>query len=509
MAEVVESIDPPLHTRLWRLMQGNPSAPRDYRLTRWLFLRALGLIHFVAFLSLSVQMLGLAGSEGILPAEETLAAVTNHFGGTAWWHLPTLGWLSASDFALQCYGYLGMLFAALLVAGVVPRLTIFLCWLLYLSLYHLGGNFLSFQWDILLLETTLLAWFLAPRVWLENPFEDPPVSRIALWLPRLLLWKLMFFSGWVKLPDDTWTQLNALLYHYETQPLPHAVSWFAHQFPLWFQQTSVAIMFFIELVAPWFLFCPRRVRVLGAAFFALLMALIISTGNYTYFNLLTLALCVLWLDDDALLGAMPLRMRIWYRDRACVSTTPRRLAYLPSVAAAAWLFLFSLQTTALFVGYAALGEFRSLLAAVQPWHVCNSYGLFRSMTTERYEIEIEGSQDRIHWEPYLFTYKPGDPTRMPRWCQPHQPRLDWQMWFAALSNAQQTPWFQRLVVQLLRGSKPVEALFEEVPFPDVPPKYIRALYYQYRFTTWKDGNADEGWWTRELRGEYLQPVSLR
>lgn len=495
--------------RVWRWLHGPSPTRQDYRLVRWVFLRLLGLVHFVAFLSLSTQIGGLVGGEGILPAGEWMHALRQHHGGAAWWQAPTLGWWAASDFALKTYCYSGMIGAALLAAGVLPRLAVGLCWVLYLSLYHLGGVFLGFQWDILLLETTLLAWFLAPAVWLERPLHDPPVPRIALWTLRLLLWKLMFFSGWVKLPDETWTGLEALRFHFETQPLPHAAAWYAHHLPAVMLQFSVAAMFFIELVAPWFLFLPRRVRALGAASFALLMLLIMATGNYTFFNLLTLALCVLWLDDALLASLLPRTLRQYLQREQAPPLPTRSWRYPRVLAAGAWTFLLGLQTIALFGGMESLGSMRGALAAVQPWCVCNSYGLFRFMTTERHEIEIEGSNDRINWKPYRFHYKPGDPSATPRWCQPHQPRLDWQMWFAALSQVEQTPWFQRLVLQLLRGSKPVESLFAEAPFKENPPAHIRALYYRYRFTSWEEGFREGTWWKRELRGEYLVPVSLR
>lgn len=494
-------------------------APRhDLRLVRWLFLRALGVVLLIAFASLRVQVLGLVGSDGILPAQETIASLRSQLPlARAVAVLPTLGWISASDAALVAFCDLGIASSLLVVAGLATRLALFACWVLYLSLYHLGGDFLGFQWDLLLLETTFLGWLLAPWTRLERPRGGPPASRVATWLLRLLLWKLVFFSGWVKLPYPTWTGLRALDFHYETQPLPNVVAWWAHRLPHWFQACSVAATFAVELVAPWLLFAGRRARALGAASITILMLLIVTTGNYNFFNLLTIALCLTWLDDDLVLGLLPegLRARLSSGPRPAdpavgSRTRPRVPPIATVVVAVVWLGLLAAQTTALFAGYGALpGGLRSALVAAQPFALCNPYGLFRNMTTERDEIELEASMDGTDWRPYVFRWKPGDPRRAPGWCEPHQPRLDWQMWFAALSRPQRETWFRRLVVQLLRGSKPVESLFESVPFPDAPPRFVRARFWRYRFSTSEERERAGAWWVREPLGDYLEPVSLQ
>jgi hypothetical protein len=492
---------------VWRFLQGNPPVKRDYRLTRWLFLRSLALVYAIAFASLGGQIPGLIGENGILPAGQYLVAVSNHFDGAwAYWHAPTLAWFASGDGALQGFCFVGFLCSLVALAGALPRLMFFLCWLLYLTLYHVGQDFLSFQWDILLLETGLLAVLLAPGTWAERPWQDRHVSPWMLWTLRLLLWKLMFFSGYVKLADSTWTQLEALFYHYESQPIPHLGGWIAHQLPQTFQKASVAVMFFIELIAPFFLFAPRRLRFFGAGCFVFLMLLIAGTGNYTFFNLLAIALTVLWLDDHTLLAALPARWRETWDAWRIEPTRLHRAASAHAIAAIAWTGMTALLTVAMIVSWERLPQHAlGLHQLLQPLHLCNSYGLFRTMTKTRPEIEIEGSNDQINWKPYAFPYKPGDTGRMPGWCQPHQPRLDWQMWFAALSSFDRTPWFQRFIEQLLKGSPEVTGLLEHNPFPEAPPKYIRATYYRYQFTRW----GDEGWWTRALLGEYLPPVSLR
>ncbi|MBI1319182.1 MAG: lipase maturation factor family protein [Candidatus Hydrogenedens sp.] len=492
---------------VWRALQGTPRHPRDYRLTRWLFLRALALVYLIAFSSLGGQIPGLIGEQGILPTGRFLDAVQNYYGGAwAYWNVPTLAWFASGTAALQGFCFAGFFCALLAVAGVLPRLAFFGCWIFYLTLTHAGQDFLSFQWDILLLETGLLAVFFAPGGWVERPHADKPVSPWMLWTLRLLLWKSMFFSGYVKLDDPTWTHLDALRFHYETQPLPHVGGWLAHQLPNGFQQASVAVMFFIELVAPFFLFGPRRVRIFGAGCIVALMALIAATGNYTFFNLLAVSLAVLWLDDEALLSRVPTRWREAWDAWQIEPVRIRRPRPITASVAVAWSACTLLLTAAMVSSWDRMpATARDLYGLVRPWYACNSYGLFRSMTTTRPEIELQGSNDGETWTSYRFRYKPGDLNRMPAWCQPHQPRLDWQMWFAALGSARNTPWFQRFVEQLLLGSPEVAGLLAENPFPVAPPKFIRALYWRYEFTTW----GGEGWWTRAELGEYLPPVSLR
>ena len=501
----------------WRSLQGTPPKQRDYRLTRWLFLRGLALVYFIAFLSLGVQILGLVGSNGIRPITSYLDTVYTFDGTAGYWTKPTLAWLDASDFALQAYCYGGALIALLALFGIGGRVTFFGCWVLYQTVYYIGQEFLSFQWDILLLETGFLAIFLAPATWFEFPASGRHVPVWILWLVRLLLFKLMFMSGYVKVPYVEWHSLEALFHHYETQPLPHVLGWFAHQLPEWFQMFSVVAMFFIELVVPFFLFMPRRVRFTGAGLITFLMLLIMLTGNFTYFNLLTILLAVTWLDDHALLGAMPYAVQDTWEKWRAEPTRLNRWAFAYPIVAVFWVGLSSLHLAAMLQPWQWINPedeyprdelplgMSDILRTLSPYHVANSYGLFRSMTTTRPEIVIEGSNNGEDWLAYEFHYKPGDLDAMPRWCQPHQPRLDWQMWFAALSDYQRTRWFSPFITRLLRGSDEVEALLAENPFPDAPPKYIRARYYRYYMT----GFGDEGWWKREHIGEYLPAVSLK
>ncbi|MDE0298754.1 MAG: lipase maturation factor family protein [Candidatus Poribacteria bacterium] len=489
-----------------------PTRPTFF-LTRWLFLRLLGVIYLVAFLSLWTQIDGLIGSDGILPAERYLTAIRDQVGLERYFAFPTLYWLNDSDASLHLLCGVGAFLSLLLIGGVAPVLALIGLWVSYLSLVTAGRSFLSFQWDALLLETGFLAIFFAPLRMLPRISREAEPSTVVLWLFRWLLFRLMFASGVVKLMsgDSTWSNLTALNFHYETQPLPTVLGWYAHHLPEWFQKFSVAGMFGIEIVVPFLIFAPRRPRILGAIVLAALQLLIAATGNYCFFNLLTIALCIFLLDDTAL--------------RRCIPTRIAKGLALPSTidAAQQWkrLFIGALAAFILLVsGLRMAGTFlrqegippvaQSVLQWVAPFRVVNSYGLFTVMTTSRPEIGVEGSDDRRTWKEYKFRWKPNELDRAPRWVAPHQPRLDWQMWFAALrGNCQNVPWFVNFMIRLLQGSPDVIELLEENPFPEAPPRYIRAVLYDYRFTDLGTKRENGTWWKRERRGLFCRPIELR
>ncbi|MGH7990110.1 MAG: lipase maturation factor family protein, partial [Limisphaerales bacterium] len=339
-------------------------------------------------------------------------------------------------------------------------------------------------------------------------------SRIVVWLLRLLLFKLIFSSGCAKLlsGDPNWRNLTALTFHYHTQPLPTWIGWYASQLPLWFQKCSCLVMFAVELGAPWLIFAPRRIRFLGGAAIAFLQILILLTGNYTFFNFLTLALCLLLLDDFALQNILPRKFNGHFSSnpQPSPSNLSRRWPRAMTIPLAVIVIAISLFQMISMFGARSELLFPAAVADewLQPFRTINSYGLFAVMTTQRDEIIVEGSDDGTNWRPYEFKYKPGDVKRRPAFVEPLQPRLDWQMWFAALGNVRQNPWFGNFCVRLLQGSPPVLALLEKNPFPKHPPKYIRARLYDYHFTNLAERRATGAWWKRELTGEYLPPISL-
>jgi hypothetical protein len=458
-----------------------------------------------AFGSLWVQIDGLIGSKGIVPAETFLQEAKFQYGGASYYLFPTLCWFGASDGVLHFLCASGMLLALLLLTGIVQGPACLGLWMLYLSLSVVGQEFLGYQWDTLLTETGLLAVFLAPWKLLSPLREATSPLRTVVWLFHWLLFRLMFMSGLVKIlsRDLAWWHLTALRFHYETQPIPTWTSWYMHQLPAWFQAVSVAFTFAIELILPICIFGPRICRQIAFIGFSLLQLLIAATGNYGFFNLLTVALCLLLLDDRCFPG----RWR------------PRFNAVMPTLASRfrkALVLCFAivaLTITAMPMLRLASRSFQWPEWLVAPSSIAsslrsfNSYGLFAVMTVNRREIIIEGSNDGTTWLPYEFKWKPGEPARAPSFTGPHMPRLDWQMWFAAPSD-QDEPWFQNLLVRLLQGSSPVLSLLKHNPFPDRPPRYIRASSYQYHFTTPDERRATGAWWRRQYLGLYSPPVSL-
>jgi predicted DCC family thiol-disulfide oxidoreductase YuxK len=478
--------------------------PTYFEARRWFF-RSLGCIYLIAFLSLWMQLDGLIGEHGILPIAEYLPAASEHFGGNAPFLLPTLCWFNSSDAFLHFLCGAGAVISMLLIAGFLPVISLVLLFVFYLSLTIAGQTFLSFQWDILLLEAGFLAIFFAPVRWRISGDHGVPFSRIGHFLLKLLLFKLMVMSGVVKLTsgDDSWWNLTALDYHYWTQPLPTVFGWWAHQGPEWFRKFSTFFVLFVESVVPFFIWAPRRLRHVACALFILLQILIALTGNYCFFNLLTIALCLLLVDDS-----------LWRGRQTSKAGTDRRSVrdYLKWPALAVAMVTLPVNAMLIFSAFKPRTAWPRPIAVlggcVEPFRIVNGYGLFRVMTKSRAEIILEGSADGIDWLPYEFKWKPGDVNQPPAWVAPHQPRLDWQMWFAALGTYRQNPWFVRLALSLLENNPNVTGLLARNPFPKEPPRYIRATLYDYHFTSWDEHKTTGAWWKREKQGEYLPPISL-
>ena len=474
---------------------------------RWLFLRGLAVCHLVAFLSLAPQLEGLLGETGILPAAQYLDRVARDFGPERFHLVPTVFWLGASDQALVAAAGAGVLISLLVLLGVWPRLGFFLLWALYLSISSVGRAFLAFQWDILLLETTVLAMLLSPRGLFPGLGADDPPRPLALWAGRLLLFKLMFLSGWAKYAsqDPTWRDLSALTFHYQTQPLPTILGWFAHRLPLFFHQASALLMFGVQLIAPFLLFLPARGRRWAVPPLFLLQLLIALTGSYGFFNLLAVVLMALAVDDGTLQASLPKGLRGLWRDQ---QLTPRRAPLQDGAAA----LLVGLQLALLFARFAGSERLpdpvASTLEHLRPLRSLNHYGLFAVMTTERREIVIEGSRDGKTWLPYTLPFQPGPLERAPVWAGPHMPRLDWQLWFAALGEARDNPWFSSFLLRLGEGVPAVRRLLLLDPFGEDPPTQLRAQLYRYRFTTPAERAVSGVWWAREPLGLYYGPLTV-
>ena len=508
-----------------RIWYGRDLQLPTYHVACFLFLRLLGVVYLIAFVSLWTQISGLIGDHGILPEKNFLDSIERHFAQyspheSAVWNLPTLAWFSPHDGFLHFLCGMGAFLSALLILGILPIPTLVLLWIDYLSLFHAGQVFLGFQWDILLLETGFLAIFLAPFGLRSRFLADRHPPRLALWLVWWLLFRLMFESGIVKLtwndgltePDGTpvanaWATLTALDFHYWTQPLPIWTSWYMAKLPPWLQHASVILVFVVELGFPWLIFGPRLLRYLACGAIILLMLLISSTGNYNFFNLLTILLALTLLDDKAWPAFAQRRIRGADWPVLASPTRLRSWVLLPFAGLA--MVLGGLQVKeAAWPRKHPKPPLESRLHIAQ-FCLVNPYGLFRQMTESRPEILIEGTADGLEWKPYEFRWKPGDLSRAPGFNTPHQPRLDWQMWFEALRLEQvceatgnidlrnASHWFQSFVVQLLKGEPAVVGLLETNPFPDAAPRSIRVSLYQYRFTSADERQRSGQWWHRD------------
>ncbi len=517
-------------SRITLFLWGRHVAAPGFRFSGWLFPRALGAVSLLALGSYWVQWQGLIGSEGILPAEDFFRQVRAHLEAQnppldPWVVAPSIFWLiGASDYALWAVLLACSLAATCLLVGLLPALATLCLFAGYLSLTVAGQVFFQFQWDSLLISLTFLQVWYVPWRWRDrwSTRDNPPL--LGRWMLWMVLFLLMFESGLVKWQsygnDDanTWRSLTALNYHYWTQPIPSWTSWWIHQAPEWFDRWSIRVMLAIELVLPFFFFLPRRLRHWGGLAQVFLQALIIWSGNYGFFNLLTIVLC-LPLFDDAF-------WRSWSRRENPVPVETIR----PGCARIRVAVTFPIFLIFLAISIFQLWNATQLYRPLQPrpnaalawlqnnpalercyqrisaWQVANPYGLFRVMTTTRPEIEISGSHDRRQWKTYLFRYKPGPLERAPPHVFPgHLPRLDWRMWFAALQwegTRSLPPWMTHFLAALASGRPAVLELLAQNPFPDAPPTYLRIQLYQYEYTEWKERAITGHYWRRELDPRY-------
>jgi hypothetical protein len=482
----------------------------SFWLVRAALLRGLGLIYASAFLILVRQDPALIGADGILPATRYLARVSAIFQSRAagFWKLPSLFWLSSSDTWLQGCAWLGLIGALAMLAGFSNAPLLALLWALYLSFSHVGQIFYGYGWDSLLCETGFLAIFLAPAL---RPREfDPrsPPSTIVVVLFRWLSFRIMFGAGLIKLRgDECWTDLTCLAYHYETQPNPGPLSPLFHAAPLWFHKLGTLFNHLVEVVAPFGVFGPRPARLIAGALIVVFQTILILSGNLSFLNWLTLIIAFACFDDQALLRALPkkLRQRAQRRVSTLAEAVPSRGRNIVSIALALVIGVLSLNPIT-----NLLSPRQAMNASFDPFNLVNTYGAFGSVSRERYEVIIEGTDattldEHSVWKEYELPCKPGRVDRRPCWITPYHCRLDWQLWFVPLSPNYQRRWFLSLSYSLLRGNRAVLALFAENPFPERPPHFIRASFYRYEFA--RRGSRDT--WRRSRTGQYLAPVSLQ
>ncbi len=493
--------------------------PPERLISRWLFLRALGFIYFSAFFSLMFQIRGLIGPTGILPAADYLHTVAQSFG--LWqriWFAPTLLWFGSGSAMLGFICWTGMVASLLLLFNLWTRGMLVVCFVCFLSFVSAAQDFSGYQSDGMLLEAGFLSLFLAPSGLRPGMGRTHPASRAAVFL---LLWewfRIYFESGAVKIlsGDPQWRNFTAMDEYYQNGPLPTWIGWYVQHLPHWFHAGSVYATLALELGLVWMLFLPRRWRI--ACFFIVTpwQVGVILTANYAFLNYLVLSMGVLLLDDRFLLRVLPSKWRSQIQSRLAgeeaISTSAvktwkitfnrhwRTVKISFSTIILAWVFYVT--TAELIWMFAKVPLPTSPVAALEPFRIANSYGLFAVMTRGRYEIEFQGSTDGVNWVPYLFRFKPQALDQPPRIYAPYQPRFDWNLWFASLGSWREYPIVPNTEVRLLSNDSDVLQLFADNPFSNRPPLQIRAVLWQYWFTTMAEKRTTGMWWRRKLLGLY-------
>jgi lipase maturation factor 1 len=502
----------------------------DRLIPRWIFLRAVSLIYFSAFYALAFQIRGLIGPDGILPAREFLDAVTHQLGSSRIWFAPTLLWISSSNHMLIAICWIGMIAALLVVLNIWPRATLSICFVCFLSFVAAAQDFSGYQSDGMLLEAGFIAMFFAPAGFRPGLGENSPPSRASYFLLQWEWFRIYFESGVVKLAsgDPQWRNFTAMDEYYQNGPLPTWIGWYVQHLPHGFHAFATGATLVLELGLVFMMFLPRRWRILCFGIVTAWQIPVILTANYTFLNYLVLLLGVLLLDDRFFERVVPKGWRQNFLSSArsssphalplegdAVAVPPKPHAMIPFAAfklalisvMLLWIFyVTSAQMVWMLFPHIPLPT--SPVAVLGPFRIANRYGLFAVMTRGRYEIEFQGSSDGEHWRTYPFLYKPQEPEERPRIYAPYQPRFDWNLWFASLGS-----WRENVIVpsteeRLLAGPPDVLALFAGNPFPQHPPKEVRAVLWQYWFTSLAEKRATGMWWRRELIGPYA-PVLER
>jgi hypothetical protein len=525
------------------------NGPADRFLSRWIFLRGLGAIYFSAFFSLVFQIRGLIGSEGILPAGEYLKGVAEQLGQARYWYVPSILWFSSGSHMLTGLCWVGMAAAVLLVLNIWPRGMLAVCFVCFLSFVSAARDFSGYQSDGMLLESGFLSLFLAPGGFRPRLGETGPPVRSALYLLLAEWFRIYFESGVAKIAggDPEWRNFTAMDDYYQNGPLPTWIGWYVQHFPHWFHAATAFFTLALELVLIWAAFLPRPFRIALFLVVTPWQIGIILTANYTFLNYLVLILAFLLLDDRILMRFFPAKWKPpllvrylalpieptapaadqlsipawpstpstdeaptrkatplhgWHNIRFLLS--PLRVAI--TAVLLVWIFYAATAQMVWMITSAPLAT--SPVALLDPFRIANRYGLFAVMTRGRYEIEFQGSRDGQTWIAYPFRHKPQDLSKPPQIYAPYQPRLDWNLWFASLGEWRDNPLVLRTEKRLLSNDTDVLALFAANPFPQSPPRQVRAVLFQYWFTSMAEKRGNGLWWRRELLGLYAPAIQL-
>jgi hypothetical protein len=487
-------------------LQPHSSKTPSYWLTRFVILRWLGFVYLIAFLVSVNQIVPLVGEHGLTPAPLFADRVAAHFGSRwgAFLQLPSVFWAGVSDSSLLAVSWMGVALSLAVLLGYANALILFVLWALYTSIVNIGQDWYGFGWEIQLLETGFLAIFLCPLLD-GRPFPRRPPPTVVVWLFRWLIFRVMLGAGLIKLRGDScWRDLTCLYYHYETQPLPNPFSRFCDFQPHWFQKFGVLWNFFVELVAPWFAFAPGVWRQAAGFFLLTFQLFLMFSGNLSFLNWLTIV-PILACFDDSLLGRLLPKTWVERARRAAAEAQPSRAHVSAAIALAVLVGFLSILPVANLISPGQM-----MNTSFDRLHLVNTYGAFGSVGRERKDIVFEGAEDAAltpatQWKEYQFKGQPVDLMRRPPFVAPYQLRLDWQLWFAAMSSPDDYPWTFNFVWKLLHNEEPALGLLAANPFPQKPPRYIRAVLYRYEFAP--PGNPEGAWWKRTRLGLWLPPLS--
>jgi Lipase maturation factor len=467
----------------------------------------MGAVYAVAFLAAAKQIVPLIGSHGLTPLDLYFSRIHDALGSDAagFIRLPSLFWFAHSDAILQTTAWIGFILACIVVAGYANAILMTLLWILYMSFVHVGQDWYGYGWEIQTIETGFLTIFLCPLID-GRPFPKSEPPRVIFWLFRWLIFRIMLGSALIKLHGDScWRDLTALYYHFETQPIPGPLSRAICFLPHWALKVGVLFNFLAELIAPWFAFYPRTARHVAGVIFTLFQLTLIASGNLSFLNWLTIIPALACFDDSFWSKLFP-HAFVQHAIMAAKSAVPGVLAQRVAWVVAAIIVVLSFWPVA-----NMLSPGQVMNTSFDPLDLVNTYGAFGSVGRVRYNVVFEGTNakmpdDNAKWREYPYRALPVALDKRPVQIAPYQPRLDWQMWFASMATPQDYSWTLHLVWKLLHNDPAALGLFGGNPFPDKPPRYVRAVLYTYSFV--KPGNPQGLWWNRQEQGLWLPPLSV-
>src|SRR5213080_2819920 len=476
----------------------------SYWLTRFVILRLLGFVYAVSFFVAARQLVPLIGRRGLTPADFYLSSIHSHLGSRTegMLHLPTLFWFGCTDLGMSIFAWVGFALSLIVLGGYANAILLAVLWGMYMSIVHIGQIWYGYGWEIQLLETVFLSIFLCPLLdGRPFPRSRPPI--LVFWLFRWLAFRIMVGAGLIKMRgDECWRDLTCMFYHYETQPIPNPISRYLHFAPQWFHRVETFWNHFVELIVPWFSFGPRTARHIAGILLVTFQIFLIISGNLSFLNYLTIIPFLACFDDTLLRHVLPKRL-VKRAELAAQESQPSTVINTVAIALSILVAYLSIDPVLNLVSRRQM-----MNTAVNRLDLVNTYGAFGTVGRERDEIIFEGTDDAIitgdtKWKEYEFVAKPGDPNRPPPFVAPYQPRIDWQIWFAAMASPAEYPWTLHFVWKLLHNDRGTLSLLASNPFPGTPPHYIRARLYRYQFAP----IGEDAWWKREPIEEWLPALS--